>query len=43
MNKKFLAIGAAWLTTLSCALAQKKAVTIAVVNNPDMVRLKPFL
>jgi sorbitol/mannitol transport system substrate-binding protein len=40
MNNKFLAICVAGLTALSGAFAQQKTVTIAVVNNPDMIRLK---
>lgn len=40
MNNKFLAVSVAGLTALSCAFAQQKTVTIAVVNNPDMIRLK---
>jgi hypothetical protein len=36
------AILAALLTATS-ALAQQKTVTIAVVNNPDMIRLKTML
>jgi sorbitol/mannitol transport system substrate-binding protein len=38
--KKFLALSAAGLTALSAAFAQQKTVTIAAVNNPDMIRLK---
>jgi sorbitol/mannitol transport system substrate-binding protein len=40
MNNKFLAIGVAGLTAFSSVFAQQKTVTIAVVNNPDMIRLK---
>jgi sorbitol/mannitol transport system substrate-binding protein len=40
MNKQFLALCVAGLTALSGAFAQQKTVTIAVVNNPDMIRLK---
>jgi sorbitol/mannitol transport system substrate-binding protein len=40
MKKKLFALCATGLTALSCAFAQQKTVTIAVVNNPDMIRLK---
>jgi len=40
MNNKFLAMCVAGLTALSGGFAQQKTVTIAVVNNPDMIRLK---
>jgi polyol transport system substrate-binding protein len=40
MKKKLSALCVAGLTALSCAFAQQKTVTIAVVNNPDMIRLK---
>src|SRR5258707_10265759 len=40
MIKSSLALLAAVTTCFCGALAQQKAVTIAVVNNPDMIRLK---
>jgi sorbitol/mannitol transport system substrate-binding protein len=40
MSNKFLAICVAGLTALFGGFAQQKTVTIAVVNNPDMIRLK---
>jgi sorbitol/mannitol transport system substrate-binding protein len=39
MKKKLFALSVAGLTAIS-AFAQQKTVTIAVVNNPDMIRLK---
>ena len=40
MIKRSLALLAAVTTCFCGALAQQKAITIAVVNNPDMIRLK---
>src|SRR5258708_12767211 len=40
MIKSSLALLAAVTTCFCGALAQQKAITIAVVNNPDMIRLK---
>src|SRR6516165_8134797 len=40
MIKRFLALLAAVSTCFCGAFAQQKSITIAVVNNPDMIRLK---